>query len=472
MTGFSPLSMRDPAGRLVFHDGRPIRIVHEEAAAAVQAFLGSSTAEELLQAGKLIPTRVIPRDGLEELLSETPSDLVLEHDRVWFPSYPYEWPHSMLMDAGVLTLDIAERALAGGYGLKDATPFNVLYRGPSPVFVDWLSFEKSEPGEYLWVPESQFNRTFVLPLLASSRFGVPLSQVFGSHREGLEPAAVYRLCGSLRRLLPPFLGAVTLPTLLAGRAAARGEALYEKKTLEDSNKATFILSHTLRRQRRRLEAVGAGGGGRSHWAEYMQPRPDHYSSGDFARKEAFVRDSLSRVEPSHVLDIGANTGFFSELAARASASVVAIDSDPVVVEQIRERAHSGGLEILSLVVDLARPSPALGWRNAESPSFLQRAEGRFELVLLLGMLHHLLVTERIPLNEVLETISTLTTDGAVIEFVHPADPMFRQITRGREGLFEGLTPYAFEQASAPWFTVERTETLESTHRSLYLLRKR
>jgi hypothetical protein len=31
-------------------------------------------------------------------------------------------------------------SLREGFGLKDATPYNVLFRGAQPVFVDLLSF--------------------------------------------------------------------------------------------------------------------------------------------------------------------------------------------------------------------------------------------------------------------------------------------------------------------------------------------
>ena len=43
------------------------------------------------------------------------------------------------------------------------TPYNVLFRGPEPVFVDVLSFECREGGDPTWLPYAQFVRTFLLP---------------------------------------------------------------------------------------------------------------------------------------------------------------------------------------------------------------------------------------------------------------------------------------------------------------------
>ena len=85
----------------------------------------------------------------------------------------------------------------------------------------------------------------------------------------------------------------------------------------------------------------------------------------------------------------------------------------------------------------------------ENVSFLDRARGAFDGVLMLAMLHHLLVTERIPLPEVRDLAFELTSDLLVIEFVAPQDPMFLRLTRGRESLYQGLDRTAFEACFHP-----------------------
>jgi ribosomal protein L11 methylase PrmA len=173
-----------------------------------------------------------------------------------------------------------------------------------------------------------------------------------------------------------------------------------------------------------------------------------------------------------VLDVGCNTGHFSLLAGKQGARVVAVDADPVAVGRAFEAAEAAHLDVLPLVVNIARPVPALGWRNRECPSFLDRARGRFDMVLLLAVLHHLFVSERIPMPEVLELVSELTNSWAVIEFVGPEDEMFRRIASGREGLFVDLTQATFETACRRWFEVVRCESVPNGHRWLYLLRKK
>lgn len=470
-----PASFRDPAGRCYLVEGRVLRWISAEHAPAFETFLESPLARRFASERRLISSRKLtpteraalgPMPGLAA--HDAAAGEWFEHERVLFPSYPSEWPTEMLHAAGRLTLDLAQAALADGYGLKDATPYNVLFRGPDPVFIDVPSFEKRVPGEPVWKPYAQFARTFLLPLLACQRWGLPLADVFTTRRDGLEPEAVYRWCSPLQRLCPPFLGLVTLPTWLARRA--QDPATYQERRLADPEKAQFILEVTLKRLARALARVAPKDGGSSAWADYMATHS--YSDAAFQAKEEFVRAALAEGRPRRVLDVGANTGHFSALAATAGASVVAIDSDARCVGAIWRRAVAQKLDLLPLVVDFARPTPPLGWRNRELPSFLDRARGGFDAVLMLAVLHHLLVTERVPLEEVLELAAELTTAHLVIEWVGPQDPMFRQIARGRDHLHADLTVEGFEQAARQRFEVLRSLQLGDSHRRLYWLRKR
>jgi SAM-dependent methyltransferase len=197
-----------------------------------------------------------------------------------------------------------------------------------------------------------------------------------------------------------------------------------------------------------------------------------YSSEQFAEKEKFVAECLREFAPKRLLDVGANTGHFSAMAARGGGSVVAIDGDAAVTGGIWRRAREEKLDILPLVVNLAQPTPALGWRNRECPSFLERAAGAFDFVLMLAVIHHMLATERVPLDEIASLAADLTSDLALIEFVGPGDPMFRRLSRGRDELYAYLTVELFEQIVAERFHIVRKHRVTGAERTLYLLRKR
>lgn len=472
-------SFRDPGGFCFTFQDRVFRVVEPGSAAALEGFLHSACARRFLEAGSLIPARRLERDELPGLpawpepadpLTDPDGCVVFEHPRVEFPSYPYEWPPEMLFAAAELTLDLAQQALEDGYGLKDATPGNVLFRGPRPVFVDVLSFEPRAAGDPVWKPYAQFVRTFLLPLAVNRALGVRLQDVFLTRRDGVEPEEVYRGLGPLRRLRPPWLGLVSIPAWLARRGRSREPSLYADRVLPDAEKARFIVSTLLRRLRRTLVRLAPRAGKESAWSHYMESL--RYSPAAFGLKERFVQGVLDEFRPRRVLDVGANTGHFSALAARAGAGVVAIDTDAACLGALWRTARAEELDMLPLVVDLARPSPAVGWRNRECPGFLERAAGGFDAVFLLAVLHHLLVSERVPLAEVLDLAAGLTRDLAVIEFVAPEDEMFRRIARGRDHLFAGLNRARFEAACAARFQVTRAERLGEAPRWIYLLRKK
>jgi hypothetical protein len=144
----------------------------------------------------------------------------------------------------------------------------------------------------------------------------------------------------------------------------------------------------------------------------------------------------------------------------------------VVIGELWRRCAAEKLAILPLVVNLARPTPATGWRNLECASFLDRACGEFDAVMMLALIHHLLVSERIPLEEIIDLAADLTTDILIIEYIAPSDSMFRRLARGRDSLHADLTVEKFESVCRARFNIARVQHLNETSRWLYLLHKR
>ena len=127
---------------------------------------------------------------------------------------------------------------------------------------------------------------------------------------------------------------------------------------------------------------------------------------------------------------------------------------------------------MPLVVDLAEPSAGLGWCNSECRSFLERARSWSDVVLLLAVVHHLVVTARVPLNEVISLAAGLSRDAVVVEYVGPGDTQFRRLCRGREHLFTGYGQAAWEQAWNREFLLEERLELPGAGRLLYWFRRR
>jgi hypothetical protein len=454
----TPLAtFRDPSGSLRFEGDRVIRQVRSESAAGALAFLQSSLAHKWVEQGRLIETRFAGSEA---------GELTLEHPRIFFPSYPWEWTPSAWAAAAGLTLDLCEDLLAQGLILKDATPLNVLFQGTQPIFVDVLSIEQRDPANPLWMAYAQFVRTFLLPLLAWQTLGWPLSASI-QRRDGYEPGDLAPHLGRWRRWREPFRSVVTVPLMLEKNAGA-GKAA---EIRQDPDVALTTLRRNLsglRQHLQRLRHSIQSTRGASRWGDYAVAA-DHYSAEDRDRKGAFVREALSVVRPAHVLDLGANSGVYSRIAAESGASVVAWDTDLPASEQSWHTAQEQHLPILPLLVNPARPTPAAGWRNRESLALLERARGRFDCVLMLGFIHHLLMAEQIPLDEIAALVRDLTTRWAVVEWIPRTDPRFQDLMRGRDALYGHLDEAAFLNAAANHFAIEQRETLPNG-RVLFLLR--
>ncbi len=127
--------------------------------------------------------------------------------------------------------------------------------------------------------------------------------------------------------------------------------------------------------------------------------------------------------------------------------------------------------MLPLVVNIARPSPALGWENSESMSFLDRAEQRFDLVMMLAVIHHLLLMDQIPLEQIAALAARLSRRHLLIEWVPQSDPMFQRLLRGRDALYRELTAPRMQTAFASHFSVVNHCDL-ANGRTLFLMEKR
>jgi SAM-dependent methyltransferase len=435
-------TFRDPAGSLFDVDGRILRLVHSSQSDAFAALLRSDVVGALVRDGSLIATRPVDSGDLPGQLGSLQGTW-FEHDRVGFVSQPAEWSAAMLAQAALHTLRVNETLLKHGWVLKDATPANILFEGTRAVLVDVPSIEPLLPGGDLWIARHQFETTFLLPLLANLDAGCPIQWSLADPARGLSHEQLAAMFGPRRWWRAGRIRNVAIPAALGRvqQVSIQEEARVTRSINAPGGnleKTRYVLTRSMAGLQRAVEKLADRIERRhSNWSGYAASRL-HYSEPDLKAKREFVAEVLRRAGAGWVLDIGANTGEFSEMAA-GRANVVAVDLDEVSVSAIHSRARAGSKPIQPLVVDLSQPTPATGWRNAERKSFLDRARGRFNLVLMLAVGHHLRVSAGIPLAQIIETGLQLGQGSLLFEYVPVSDPMFRTIARGREAIYTDYT---------------------------------
>jgi SAM-dependent methyltransferase len=457
------LTFRDPAGQLRLIAGCALRQIRPSAEEGTQAFLASPLRAALERKGDLIPSR-IASPAAHPCISA--GELWLEHPRIDPISYPWEWTAAQWRAAAELTLRVASQAISAGWTLKDATPLNILFAGPRPILVDVLSFERRDPRSSVWLAYGQFVRTFLLPLVAAKYLSWPLHATLFA-RDGYEPGEVHRALPFWRRSTPDLLDVVTLATLFEHRGATQSSSKKPPSTA-DPELAAHILEKRIARLGKQIRRA-AGPLGRSQWSQYEQSA-SHYRPDDVAAKQQFVKRALETCRPARVLDIGANTGTYSLMAAESGADVVALDSDSAALETLWQTAVRQNKPITALVANIARPTPAAGWRNREHFSLLDRLIGGFDLVLMLALIHHLILREQAPLAHIAGLCASLTRRWLLLEWVPPSDPMFQEWLRGRDDLYGHLTEDDLQHAFAPYFAIVDRSDLDNG-RVLFLLER-
>jgi SAM-dependent methyltransferase len=261
------------------------------------------------------------------------------------------------------------------------------------------------------------------------------------------------------------LDVVTLAAMLDGKGGGKNRPA-EAKTEPDL--AKHILHKRLARLSKQIHHA-AEGENASEWSKYNQSA-SHYQPADVEAKQAFVRGVLEGLRPARVLDIGANTGTYSLMAAEAGAKVVALDNDTAALEVLFRAAAEKKKPVTSLAANIARPTPAAGWRNREQLSLLDRLRGRFDLVLMLAVIHHLILREQAPLTHIAELAAELTGRWLVVEWVPPTDPMYQEWLRGRDELYGSLSEADLIDSFAPFFT--QTDRKELGNRRVLLVFER
>jgi hypothetical protein len=458
---FEPGSFRDRGSRVFLEDGQVFRLLSRQAYAEWQTLRTKEFFQRFAAHGALVATEELPQDQFQAGMHDGWA-AVLRHDLIPFISYAYEWCFGMLRDAALAQLDLLLAALDEGMILKDATPYNMQWRGSRPVFIDIPSFVTLRPGA-AWVAYRQFCQLYLYPLLLQAYKNVPYHCWLRGAIEGIEPAHINRLMswGDLWR--PGVLTHVYLHARFQARYAATDrhvgaelkQAGFHRELIQSNVRG---LSRIIRRLRWKEHT--------SEWAEYATD--NSYTPADHQLKIDFVRRVTALRRWKLAWDLGANTGEYSRLAAEHADYVLALDKDQLAVERLYQQLkREQNLTILPLVGDLADPSVNRGWRGLERKAFTSR--GRPDLILCLALIHHLAISANIPLRDFVHWLASLGSE-VVIEFVTRRDPMVEVLLRNKEEPHEEYNLQHFEDCLAEVFQVLRRVELTSGLRVLYHMR--
>jgi hypothetical protein len=450
-----PGSFRDPSGFLYERAGRLYRQVNRTYQEDYQHLVCSGLLARLVKENLLVAHDEVSVEPAEPASAYK----VIAPVRLPFISYPYEWCFSQLKDAALATLRIQTIALEHGMILKDASAYNIQFTGGGPILLDTLSFQKYREGEP-WVAYRQFCQHFLAPLALMVYTDVRMGQLMRVFIDGVPLDLASRLL--------PVRTRMRFGLMIHLHLHAAAQRHYAGKTSRPSRRkmprtSLLGLVSSLTSSVTRLKWSLP----KTEWGEYYNAT--NYSVASMDAKKKTVATVLERIKPDTVWDLGANTGEFSQVAARYAATTVAFDIDPVAVERNYLDCRGAGGTILPLLMDLTNPSPAQGWRHEERMSLETR--GPADCALALALVHHLAISNNVPLGNLAAFFACLCRH-LVIEFVPKEDSQVRRLLSTREDVFPEYDQGSFERAFGTLFDIREAVPVAQSSRTLYWMSKK
>jgi ribosomal protein L11 methylase PrmA len=365
--------------------------------------------------------------------------VVLEHERIEVISYPFEWPFSLLKRAAELHLEIHLEALGEGFDLSDSSAYNVQFIGTRPLFIDVLSFRRYKEGSY-WSGYKQFCEEFLAPLLLTAYRGVPFNDWYRGALSGLDLVSL----ASLLPLRARFSLQTQMHVFMHARLMRRIKS-HEGGTAGNQRPLPLAsLKGILRGMLNFVRSLQPRGLEKTYWKDYEFN--NSYLPEDSERKRTAVTEFVASAKPKLLLDVGCNSGDFSELSLAAGAgSVVGVDFDQGALEAAVSRADEHGLPLLPIYQDLTNPSASQGWAASERSGFVERV--RPDALVALAVLHHLIIGKNIPLAAAIKWMVDLAPRG-LLEFVPKSDSMVQGMLAHRGDIFPDYTEDNFRKALA------------------------
>jgi len=454
-------SFRDPNGFVFYKDGRVYRQINKSYEKNFDLFNKSGLYQELTNNNLILGYKTcLKNTGLSAVAYR-----VVETETIPFISYPYEWCFSQLKDAALLTLLIQKKSLEHNLSLKDASAYNIQFLNGKPIHIDLLSYEEYVEGNP-WIAYRQFCQHFLAPLLLMSYVDVRLSQLLRIYIDGIPLDLASKLLPKTSFFNFPILSHIHLQAknqLELGDLNKTDLTNNYPKKIKLSKYALLAIVDNLESVIKNLKLKKT----KTEWGEYYSFT--NYAKKSFEQKKDLVKKYIETVKPKIVWDLGANTGEFSRITGDKNILTVSFDVDYLAVEKnylkVKENNET---RILPLILDLVNPTPAIGWLNQERKSIINR--GPCDLVMALALIHHLAISNNIPLEYIADFFSKIGR-YLMIEFIPKEDSQMKKLLSRREDIFSKYDQLNFEKVFLNHFKIISSHKIINSERTLYLMKK-
>jgi 2-polyprenyl-3-methyl-5-hydroxy-6-metoxy-1,4-benzoquinol methylase len=401
----------DKHARLFKYGDTILRAIHPNFTEYYNNILSKKIIYNLIADNILIPTEIssLKIDGY---------DLVLKHPILPIVSYPFEWTPSMFKDAALNILKLNVALAKHGLCTQDAHPWNVLFDGPYPKFVDFTSIIDL-PSYGVSHVINQFNEYCTNPLLLMAK---GYHKIFRSLTHEI---FCYPDANLLRELYGPQIATYKLGQIILDRARRYAKHIYKSENLSgffsEINRLNSLINRIERIDVRPMA---------SEWSNYYSGEnelPIYDGSKERLNsirtatpKHAIVDYLLENIRPNTVLDIGCNRGLYSQMAASRGAKVIGIDMDEQALDQMYYDSKNINSYVIPLYINAVAPEEAIGFKEIPFASVTERLKS--DCVLCFALVHHLVFKVfQMDFMHISKLLDSYSNRYLIVEFIPKED---------------------------------------------------
>jgi hypothetical protein len=422
-----PASQCDPNGRVFIWRGGLYRALTKRGAEIASKFFDSGAVASLIEKRLLIETECtdLRLEGFE---------MILKHRRLPLITFPMEWCSLMLQEALRLIADLQIALADYGFQLEgnDAEPWNVLFDGTAPRWIDFGS---------------------IIPIGDGGAFDKEEFLL-----RGVKPLAL--LGGNGHRIAR---------WALQGYRPSRSVSDSDYGSLGPSPSRGGLVGRLKRRISRRPKPVGtATARDFRHWKKVIAQTRLPIAKLPANDREKTVVAALAVERFDEALLLGVRASAYIEDAARIASHVAVISESESVANAIYRKAQERKLNAQSLLMRLHDPSPGLGVANEEFAPASERLAA--DLVIACGLVEELVFRRWLNFDQITRTLAIFSKNRLVLEFA-PMSSVSRELLMDHPAT-EWYSPEAFRVSLETNFRLEKETPLPASGGRLFVCAKK
>jgi len=374
----------DPIGRVFFLDGDYYRAIYPEKVEYIENLFNSGIIDELIKKKLLINVRktdLVVKDY----------GLVLKTEGTTWKIEPHTFTRRTLKMAALNWIEMNEILLVHNLGLIDSHFNNVILTGKCEPM--WIDLGSIQPLNHEDQGIKEFMRCQVYPLT-----------IFGSQKNldhvlrlliqdgGISNDEFNNLIG---------LDIISFISVKLVNITTRINRILRRFGL----RVVFSRRFILKLLKNIVVSVNVEPPHKT-WTDYRRNDVLELNAEEFNQPNADSRpqkvlDLINKIHPKTMIDVGANDGAFSVLAAQSCNKLLAIDSDEGAIDKFVQWATNTPLELeASGCVD-----------------DFHHIRHRADLVLALALVHHLAISQQYKFHYIAKRLADLSTRALITEFM-------------------------------------------------------